>query len=506
MSDPTKNDNNNNKHYDVGQEQPQQQEHTTPAVMIGSEYDDLDDEIIQDHRAPLCTRNRMRCGTWTSIVVALVCLCIVVPAVVVTGRKTAQELAALQDSLNMLGNEWIPLGNQLSSTDGEEFGESVALSANGLRLAIGANEAGDDNEGAVTIKRFEGSYWQSIGDIKGGRAGLNFGHAVQLSADGNTVLASGFATNETKGLVQSYEYHEDKYEWVQVGGDVMSPSLGDRFGISLSMNAAGNAFVVGADGHDDDVMRNGAAFVYQRSSATGEWTRKGKAFMGNNGSRMGYAVAMSGDGDTICVGERDYKLEVSGNQRGQVVCHYWNGVEWIVKGRNRLRGRRNGGNFGYSLALNYAGTRVAVGNRLGNANDSGTMLVFELQGSNGEWTVMGDEITSGEGDDQGGFQCDLNAKGDVLAWTARGYDNNQKKNVGIVRTAQWRNGEWVELGEGISGEMAGDSFGESVALNEDGTIFAASSNWNNDKEYVMVFRNEGSNNNKKKKKRLLLRR
>lgn len=212
-------------------------------------------------------------------------------------------------------------------------------------------------------------------------------------------------------MVQSYQFNEEKYEWVQFGGDVESPSVGDRFGVALGMNAAGTSFVVGADGHDDDPVRNGAAFVYQ-IGASGTWTPKGKPFMGSNGSRMGYAVAMSGDGETICIGERDYKLEVSGNQRGRVVCHYWNDIEWIVKGSNRLLGRRNGGNFGYSLALNHDGTRLAVGNRLGNAHDSGTVTVFELH--NGKWEVLGEEITSGQGGDQGGFQCDLNAKGDGM--------------------------------------------------------------------------------------------
>mmetsp|Transcript_6356 Transcript_6356/g.9354 ORF Transcript_6356/g.9354 Transcript_6356/m.9354 type:complete len:106 (+) Transcript_6356:440-757(+) len=103
---------------------------------------------------------------------------------------------------------------------------------------------------------------------------------------------------------------------------------------------------------------------------------------------------------------------------------------------------------------------------------------------------MGKEMPSGGGNDQGGFQVALNRAGNVLAWTARGYDGKgaDSDNVGIVYVQQYRNGKWQDVGEGISGAQADDFFGENIALNDRGDIFAASSNWNNDREYVLVFK------------------
>lgn len=463
---------------------------TSPSIMMGDNaedpnnetyVDDGDDEIIMDHKAPLCTRNRMRWVTWGSLTIALVCLCIVLPIVVVNSNKSSSSKQQAY-----LGNTWIKLGDtfvdELSTNN--DFGESVALSGDGLRIAIGANRE-NDKTGKVVVKKFQGSFWKNMGDaISGPEAGLNFGHVVQLSQDGNILVASGFGTSDGKGIVQSYRYSESTDSWNQFGGDVRSPNIGDRFGVSLSLSAKGDAFVVGGDGSNSDIPRNGTARVYALNSV-GSWIRKGRAFFGKDGSRMGYAVAMSGDGETICIGERDYKLEVSGNKRGKVQCFYWQESEWIPRG-DRIRGTYDGGNFGYSLSLNHRGDRLAVGNREAGDGNEGSVTVFHNH--KGKWERMGEEMLSGNGDDHGGFQVALNHQGDVLSWTARGHDTKEKKNVGIVRVAQWRDNKWQELGEGISGVTESDYFGESVAMNDKGDIIAASSNWNFNREYVTAYR------------------
>mmetsp|Transcript_2832 Transcript_2832/g.3340 ORF Transcript_2832/g.3340 Transcript_2832/m.3340 type:complete len:102 (+) Transcript_2832:18-323(+) len=96
------------------------------------------------------------------------------------------------------------------------------------------------------------------------------------------------------------------------------------------------------------------------------------------------------------------------------------------------------------------------------------------------------EQVSSEAGDQGGFKVALNALGDVLAWTARGHDNDNGENVGIVRVAHWNGNEWEQLGEEIVGDTENDFFGESVTLSDEGTIIAASSNLNH-VEYAQIY-------------------
>lgn len=113
----------------------------------------------------------------------------------------------------------------------------------------------------------------------------------------------------------------------------------------------------------------------------------------------------------------------------------------------------------------------------------GSITVFEHSGK--KWKMMGGEQVSVRRNDQSGFKVTLNKKGNVVAWTARGY-NGDGADTGVVRVARWIDGQWKRLGSDLLGDEAKDYFGESVALNADGTIVVGSANWG-DVEYVRAF-------------------
>ena len=80
--------------------------------------------------------------------------------------------------------------------------------------------------------------------------------------------------------------------------------------------------------------------------------------MGTNGERTGYAVAMSGDGNTVCFGNCWYE-DKNGMRKGRARCYNF-ADDWILKAN--IIGTTDNGGFGYSLSLNYVGSCVAVGN------------------------------------------------------------------------------------------------------------------------------------------------
>jgi hypothetical protein len=87
---------------------------------------------------------------------------------------------------------------------GDVFGVSVALSADGNTVAIGA--AGVDvgnvsDQGSTTVFVRNGAEWslQQVLTVAGGDAKANFGSSVSLSSDGNTVAIGG--PNAGKGSV-----------------------------------------------------------------------------------------------------------------------------------------------------------------------------------------------------------------------------------------------------------------------------------------------------------------
>merc|ERR1711937_325795 len=406
----------------------------------------------------------------------------VLPVVVIKSKK-------LRESSNeiMYGNTWIPLGNKLiSDKGGAEFGESLDLSGDGVYLAIGSSLSGDAR-GKVEVKKYTGRVWASSGNtIEGAFEGENFGNSVQLSQNGKILVASGtgsdYLTGDNKGHVRSYYLEESTQKWIQFGSDIEGLVPGDRFGISLSMSSAGDSFIVGADNFWENNQRNGYVKAYQFSIEDGDWKQKGSDIRGNDESRTGFASAMSGDGNTVCVGDIWWK-DAAGVQRGRVRCFKWSKNSWVSEGSDIVCDVEKG-RMGYSLSLSYDGNRVAVGNRGDNSNE-GSVSVYQMNKKS--WKLMGAKLVSSEAGDQGGFSVALNALGDVLAWTARGHDSDTSgDNVGIVRVARWTDNQWKALGEDLVGESAGDAFGESVALSDEGTIMAASSNLN-DVEYTRVY-------------------
>ena len=94
---------------------------------------------------------------------------------------------------NGIGN-WVQMGNDIDGTDrSDRLGQSLALSGDGKRLAVGIPYAdGDGNSvnmaGAVRIYDWNDTSWDQIGEIIHGDTILDIrGMDVDISADGTTV-------------------------------------------------------------------------------------------------------------------------------------------------------------------------------------------------------------------------------------------------------------------------------------------------------------------------------
>jgi WD40 repeat protein len=110
-------------------------------------------------------------------------------------------------------NQWDQMGSTLVGDAAYDyFGSSVALSSNGLTLAVGANGydgAAGSATGLVRVFQFDNNDWQQVGqDLEGMAADDYFGSSVAISADGTTVAGG---TYDTPGYVQVF-YHESNDE------------------------------------------------------------------------------------------------------------------------------------------------------------------------------------------------------------------------------------------------------------------------------------------------------
>jgi hypothetical protein len=225
---------------------------------------------------------------------------------------------------------------------GDSFGTSVALSGDGVTLAIGAtaedsaatgiggNQADNTLSGAGAAYVFtrSGTTWSQQAYVKASNpsASDQFGGAVSLSGDGNVLAvgateedsAGGQADNSAASAGAVYVFARSGAMWSQQQYVKASNiDAGDRFGMSLSISADGSTLVVGApqedsaakgvggDEDDDSLSANGAAYVFKRSGTV--WIKTSYLKIRNAGLvidavNFGEAVAVSGDGNTIAVG------------------------------------------------------------------------------------------------------------------------------------------------------------------------------------------------------------
>jgi probable HAF family extracellular repeat protein len=218
------------------------------------------------------------------------------------------------------------------------------------------------------------------------------GISVALSNDGSTALVSGWVDNKNTGAV--WVFTRSNGSWSQQGSKLVGTgATGSAYqGHSVSLSQDGNTALVG--GYLDN-SNAGAAWVFVRNGTT--WSQQGLKLVGTGAAgnaQQGYAVALSGDGNTAIVGGNSD----SGNI-GAVWTFTRNGAVWSQQG-SKLVGTGDvatvGVQQGYSVGISSDGNTAAIGGPVDNF-DAGATWVFTRSG--GVWTQQGSKLvgTGAEG-------------------------------------------------------------------------------------------------------------
>jgi hypothetical protein len=202
---------------------------------------------------------------------------------------------------------------------GDQFGNSVSLSADGQTALIGA-------EGSYLEERHTPYYpgsayiftkgadgtWSSqqinVVDSETGETsykGKGLGCSVSLSADGQTALIGalfpqiykgGEAYLCTKGADGAW-HQQTTLTGYQIKED-------DRFGGNVLLSADGRTALIGASGDDDRANNSGAVYVFVKNENGTRWSQRMKltAEDGAAGDSFGSSVALSADGQTALIG------------------------------------------------------------------------------------------------------------------------------------------------------------------------------------------------------------
>jgi len=444
---------------------------------------------------------------------------------------------------------------------GDVFGHSVALSADGSTLAVGARlessaatgthvatpgaGAGASNSGAVYVFTRSAGTWSQQAYVKASNTGANdyFGYSVALSADGSTLAVGAYgedsAATGTHGVTPGdgagapnsgavYVFTRSAGTWSQQAY-VKAGNTGadDQFGNSVALSADGGTLAVGAYWEDSaatgthvvtpgdgaGATNSGAVYVFTRSA--GAWSQQAYVKASNTGAddQFGFSVALSADGSTLAVGAYWEDSAATGthvvtpgdgagaSNSGAVYVFTRSAGTWSQQAYVKASNTGATDYFGWSVALSADGSTLAVGAHWegsaatgthvvtpgagAGASNSGAVYVFTR--SAGTWSQQAYVKASNTGaNDQFGRSIALSADGGTLAvgayWedsAAAGIhvvtpgDGAGASESGAVYIFTRSAGTWSQQAYvKASNTGAGDLFGWSVALSGDGGTLA----------------------------------
>lgn len=342
-------------------------------------------------------------------------------------------------------------------------GWSVALSANGNTAAVGG--PGDNvSTGAVWIFTRSGSTWSQqgpkltgAGEVGSGR----FGTAVALSANGDTLAVGGESDASNKGA--AWVFTRSGTTWSQQGGKLTGTGEtgSGRVGVAVSLSGDGNTLLTGGW---SDSTNLGAAWVFVR--AAGTWTQQGGKLTPKSGEEIGKGefgerAAISEDGATAILGAPGDNANV-----GAAWVFTRSGTTWSQQGGKLTgAGETGAGRFAGPVALSADGSTALIGGRSDNAN-LGAGWVFTRSGTT--WSQQGGKLTpTGEsGAGEFGWSAALSASGD-LALLGAPADNG---STGAAWEFSRTGSSWSQLGGKLTGtgESGPGEFGVRVTLSAEG--------------------------------------
>ena len=256
----------------------------------------------------------------------------------------------------------------------------MAISDDSSTMMVGSPYDNDpDSEsasGVVYIFDRSGDSFSQVGILTGENASDaddEFGFSVAMSADGNRMVVGAPADEGAVGLNtgQVYIYDRNVGPSFDLVGILTSTNISDNaetFGYSVDMTSDGNTIVVGSYNDDSVSVNSGAVYIYDRVDGPPiSFSLIGTILGTNSGSfdRYGFSVSISPEGDYIAVGaERDEDTANPGDDFGLVYVHKRNGGIFNEVGiltSPAIGSLKGPDQFGYSTAISEDGKIVAVG-------------------------------------------------------------------------------------------------------------------------------------------------
>jgi hypothetical protein len=347
--------------------------------------------------------------------------------------------------------------------------------------------------GAVYVFVRSGTTWAQQAYVKGSIVTQGFfGTSLALSADGSTMAVGAHMDTQPDSYGGVYVFTRTGTTWAQQA-HLQSPILQPYafFGWSVALSADGNTLATGAyDENSIGAVGSGQTFagavhVFTRTGTTWAHEAALKGAQTEAYDYVGMSIALSGDGNTLAFGapgESGGSTGVNGDESsnaaeasGAIYVATRTGATWTQQAYIKPSRLLNHGGFAMAIALSSDGTTLAAGN-MGETASAGAAYVFKRSGAT--WAEDARVVAPNWFDgDYFGASVDLTANGDTLVVGANGEDSgganpadNGVNDAGaiyeLVRSGSaWTTRRYIKA----STTDVGDRFGTTVGISDDGT-------------------------------------
>ena len=405
------------------------------------------------------------------------------------GFKMSEMLTTrILKKLNDPGLEINPeVFEKLLASDGEVgdlFGHSVVASADGLTVVVStpySNDKGPDSGSAyVFTKQANGNYFQAQKLLTSdGVVQDYFGCSVAISADGLTVIVGAFSGgDEGSGTGATYVFTKQANgSYLQTQKLLASDgTFGDAFGNSVAVSGDGSTIVVSANCDDDKGVDSGSVYIFTKQT-DGSYleTQKLLASDGEGGDGFGYRVAVSADGMTVVTSA--FKDSVKNADAGiaYVFIKQANG-SYIETQKLMTSDKVTDYQLSYSVAISGDGLTIVVGVHLDDdkGSNSGSVYIFTKQ-SNGSYLQTQKLLASdGAAGDVFGISVAVSENGSTVVIGAYGDDDKDTDSGSAYIFTKQSDGSYLQTQKLVASDgAASEHFGGSVAVSNISVVIGA---------------------------------
>ena len=290
------------------------------------------------------------------------------------------------------------------SGDESEIGTAVAVSADG-RVAVVGGPGDAADAGAAWVFTRSGSSWQPAAKLRPrDEAGDGrFGSSVAVSANGGVIVVG--APGDAEQLGAAWVFIRSGAGWGQQGAKLTPRDERGipRFGWAVDVSADGTTAIVGGPAEEVDL---GAAWIFTRTTAG--WSQQARLVPRDDigATAFGRDVSLSPDGAVALIGG-------PGDDRdaGAAWIFLREGTVWRQNGTKLTPTDAEGGFFGASVALSDNGLVAAIGGP-GDRGDAGAAWTFSRAGT--RWSQQGEKLVVPGEDEDFGYSVALSAAGAIL--------------------------------------------------------------------------------------------